>query len=430
MVVLCFTTMKESDFFRPIKGEIEREKESAKAEPLTLEEHDETEGRPMTLKDHWLSLRLSIQEKISVEKPTLEEQEKMKLLSELIAPELVTEYKQILKGFNEKAKKSEEHPHREFVNVNSEEFSCAIEDWIENLVSEIRNKRESSLTEEDTEELRAQCWLLFDSIGNVMNTKSLEKDIADFYKDKMIDEDGEIDEKEQRKQKAELVKDLQNRYPLDKVEVEILVDLIRSDKGEDENYSPRVLVETITRLWNEYELGEKKGAIAKISLGHLASKGLESFAPSLFQDIIVQDRFNVAVFLEFLGLNKVSVLIDAKSKIELAKVMNEINHQINERITNSLFFQEFEFIHEKPLGEIYATLERGKNATEGILRDTLSEFAPTLAGIAMSLAFLMKINPVLGAIGAGSLPVMYRVAKKQNNEVWPMYEKERREGEK
>jgi len=111
-------------------------------------------------------------------------------------------------------------------------------------------------------------------------------------------------------------------------------------------------------------------------------------------------------------------------------VMNEINHQINERITNSLFFQEFEFIHEKSLGEIFATLERGKNSTERILQDTISKFAPTLAGIGMSLAFLTKINPALGAIGVGSLPIMYKIAKKQNDQIWPMYEKERREGEK
>ena len=129
-------------------------------------------------------------------------------------------------------------------------------------------------------------------------------------------------------------------------------------------------------------------------------------------------------------MNKLSAVIDAKTEIELAKVMNEINHQINERVTNSLFFQEFEFIHEKSLGEIYVTLERGKNATEQILQDTISKFVPTLAGIAMSIAFLTMIKRTLGAIGVGSLPIMYKIAKKQNEKIWPMYEKERQEGEK
>ena len=97
-----------------------------------------------------------------------------------------------------------------------------------------------------------------------MNTKSLEKDVSDFYKDKKLDE---LDEKEQQKQKSELVKELQSRYPLDQEEIEILVDLIKPEKGEKENYSPKILVETIARLWNEYKLGEKKGAIAKFLSG-------------------------------------------------------------------------------------------------------------------------------------------------------------------
>src|SRR3989344_4920807 len=302
--------MKESYFFKPVKEEIEKKKETVETKPLTAGEHEETEQKPMTLKDHWLSLRQSIQDKLAIEKPTAEEQEKTKLLSELITPELMAEYKQILKSFNEKTEKSEEHSQREFIDINNEELSNNIESWIENLINEVKNKKETGLDENDIEELRAQCWLLFDSVGSVMNTKSLEKDISDFYKDKTSDE---TDKKEQEKQKSELVKDLQNRYPLDKIEVEILVDLVKSDKGENENYSPKILVETISRLWNEYKLGEKKG------------------------------------------------IIDEKTDIELAKVMNEINHQINERITNSLFFQEFEFIHEKSLGEIFSTLERGKN---------------------------------------------------------------------
>ena len=418
--------MKESYFFRPIKEEVEKNKELAEIKPLTADEYEETEQKPMTLKDYWLSLCQSIQEKITFEKPTQEEQEKTKLLSELITPELIAEYKQIMRSFNGKVKKTAEHQQREFIDIDSEEFSTNIENWIENLISEVKSKRKTGLDENDIEELRAQCWMLFNSVENVMNTKSLEKDIEEFYKEKTE----EVDDKEAAKQKSELVMQLQERYPLDKTEIEILVDLIKPKKDENENYSPKILVKTIARLWGEYKLNKKKGTIAKISLGYFMSKGGESFAPSLFQNIIVQDKFNVAVFLEFFGLNKLSAVIDAKTEIELAKVMNEINHQINERITNSLFFQEFEFIHEKSLGEIYVTLERGKNATEQILQDTISTFAPTLAGIAMSLAFLAKINPALGAIGVGSLPIMYKIAKKQNEKIWPMYEKERQEGEK
>jgi putative ABC transport system ATP-binding protein len=418
--------MKENDFFIPIKGEIERKKEVSKIQPLTIAQHgEEAEQKPMALKDYWLSLRQSIQDKLFIEKPTAEEQERTMLLSELIRPELMAEYKQILKSFNDRAKKTEQHLQREFIDVKEEELSCSIENWITNLINEVKSKNETGLDVNDVKELEAQCWLLFDSIGNVMNTISLEKDISEFYKDKAIDEPGK---KEQQKQKSELIKELQSRYPLDKAEIGILVDLVISKEGE--NYSPKILIETITRLWGEYNLNEKKGTIAKISLGYLLSQGAESFAPSLFENVTVLDKSSAAVALEFLGLNKLSQLIEAKTEIELAKMMNEVNHQINERITNSLFFQEFEFIHEKSLGEIFATLERGKKSTEQILQDTISKFVPMLAGIGMSLTFLTKINPALGAIGVCGLPIMYIIAKKQNEKIWPMYEKEKREGEK
>ncbi len=260
-----------------------------------------------------------------------------------------------------------------------------------------------------------------------MNTKSLEKEIIDFYKD---GKNNELDEKEQKKQKLELVKELQGRYPAGQVETKALIDLIESNKSEKENYSPKILIETLSQLYKEYNLGDKKSKIAKISLGYLMSKGAESYAPSLFQNLIENDKFNVAVFMEFFGLEKISEVIEAKAEIELAKVMNEISQEINERISNSLFFQEFEFTQEKSLGEIYETLQKGKESTEKIIRETISKFVPSLAGIGMSLTFLTKINPVLGAISIGSLPVMYQIAKKQNKEILPMREKERQEGEK
>ena len=419
--------MKENyNYFRQIQAELERKKETNKAVPLTTSEHERAEESPMTLKDHWLTLRQSIQEKITPAEQTQDEQERTRLLSEIITPELMTEYKQILKEFGEKMKKSEEHPQRELIDINNEKTSERIENWIDNLIAEVRTKNEVGIDENDIEELKAQCWLFFDSVASVMNTKTFERDVVDFYKDKDIDELGQ---KEQNKQKAGLVKNLQKQYQLSQAEATILVNLIKSS-GNNEQYSPRILIETIAKLWNEYQLGDKKSDMARISLGYLMSKGGESFAPSLFQNIISGDKFNVAVFLEYFGLNKISEVINTKTDIELAKVMYDVSRQINGRITNSLFFQEFEFIHEKSLGEIYAILERGKTSTERLLSESISQFAPALSGIGMSLAFLTKINPALGAIGLVSLPAMYKIAKKQNEQIWPMYERERREGEK
>ncbi len=404
-------------------GETEKSENS-----FIFDENEKTEQKPMIIKDNWLSLRQSIQEKITDKKSILpEDQERIKLLSELVTPELMNEYKRIFKDFGEKTKKTEEHPQREFIDINNEEFFNSIENWIENLVEEVRNKKESGFDENDIEDLRERCWLFFDSVGCVMNTKSLEKEIVDFYKDEKNNKTGE---KEQKKQKLELVKELQGRYPAGQVDIKNLIDLIESGGGEKENYNSKILVETLARLWKEYNLGDKKGKMAKISLGYLMSKGAQSYAPSLFQNLIEKDKFNVAVFLEYFGLFKAADVIEAKAEIELAKTMNKISQEINKRITDSLFFQEFEFTQERSLGETYEVLHKGKESTEKILQETVSKFLPSLAGIGMSLTFLTKINPILGSIGIASLPIMYKIAKNQNEQIEPMYKQERREGEK
>jgi ABC-type multidrug transport system fused ATPase/permease subunit len=418
--------MKESHFFNPIRDELER-KNSKKVEPITADEHEEVgaEPKPMTVKDHWLSLRQAIQDLTLVEEEK-KDGEKLKLLNELITPELLARYSGIMRMLNTGVVKSEEHPERGFVDIESKEISLEIETWIGDLIKEIQVKNPEILSSGGVEELRNQCWIFFDSLGNVMNTKALEKDVADFYKE---NKNEFKDKKIEKEQEETLLKDLQARYPIDEVELKMLVKLIKSE-GKDKEYSFRILSETISRLWGEYGLNEKKGQIAKISAGYLMAKGLESFSPSLFQNIMVHDKFDLTVALEFFGLNKISSLIDARTRIELFKVMEDIRHQINERITNSLFFQEFEFIHEKNLGDIFTTLERGKMSTGQILQDVISEFTPTLTGIAMSLGFLTKINPILGAVGVSGLPVMYMISKRQNEQSRLLREKERKENEK
>ena len=418
--------MSESYPFRQIKAEIERKKMPETVVPLTAEETDDVAEKPMTIKDHWFTLRRSIQEKTEPIEESPDEQARTKYLNEIITPALMLEYKQIVKGFSEKTIKSKEHTERELIDIEGEETSAQIESWISNLITEIQAKNEVGFDESDIEELRAQCWMFFDSVASVMNTKTFERDVAEFYKDKNITE---LDESEQTGLKAELATELQTRYGLGDAEAKILIDLIASTEG-GENYSPKVLADMIARLWEEYKLGERKGDLTKISLGYLMSQGAHSFAPSLFENMLADGDFNATVALEFFGLIKAGQVIDAKTDIELAKVMHDVNEQINERISNSLFFQEFEFIHEKSLGEVFATLERGKASTEKLLSLCISQFVPTMSGIVMSLAFLTKINPALGAIGLASLPAMYVVAKKQNERIRPMYEKEKRAEEK
>ena len=84
------------------------------------------------------------------------------MLSELITPELMAEYKQILKSFNDKTKKSEEHSQREFIDINDKELSDNIEGWIENLVDEVKSKKKQVLMKMTPKNcvLNAGCFLI------------------------------------------------------------------------------------------------------------------------------------------------------------------------------------------------------------------------------------------------------------------------------
>ncbi len=430
--------MKENYIFGQIENEIKNKKklreQKNKIKPITADEYSEKEFKPMGYKEHWQTLRGLIQEKIFSTEENEEQKEQIKLLSEIITPELMGEYKQILKSFGEKTRKFEGHLERELIDINNEEFSEKIKNWIDNLIIEINTKNKIELNKNDLNELEAQSWLFFDSLANVMNAKTIERDITDFCKEKDFNE---LNKKDKENVKKELEKDLQERYEMNETETKILVNLIIEEfDKENNNYSPKILIETIKQIWDEYNLEDKKGEMVKISLGFLMSKAITSYTPSLFQDILGSSdnsnnqQFNLSVFFEYFGLNKSSQIIEAKTNIELQKVIYDLSTQINERISNSLFFQEFEFIHEKSLGEIYTTLENGKDSIKNLLEGTVSQLIPTLSGIAMSLGFLTKINPVLGAVSLAGLPVMYKVAKKQNETILPMYKKEMIEGEK
>ena len=119
--------MKENYIFGQIENEIKNKKklreQKNKIKPITADEYSEKEFKPMGYKEHWQTLRGSIQEKIFSTEENEEQKEQIKLLSEIITPELMGEYKQILKSFGEKTRKFEGHLERELIDINNEEFS-------------------------------------------------------------------------------------------------------------------------------------------------------------------------------------------------------------------------------------------------------------------------------------------------------------------
>lgn len=342
-------------------------------------------------------------------------------LSKLISPELFAEYRSILQRFQMQSRKTEGHPEREYIDIESGAAEASIIQWIEKLKADLHARGPEKFTEEDIASIEAESWIFFDAMRTVMNTRTLEKEIREFNERENV---AKLPEADRQRAKHKIAQNLSGRFPLDPLEIEILADVI-DGHGQGEAYNLEVLVETIARLFREYHLVQHKQQIAKISTGHLVAKGLESFTPSLFQGLIAGDKFHLEVFLEWFGINKIADLSRTWGEVESDKMFAEIDKEINQRIAESLFFQEFEFIHDRSLSEVYEALTRGQRAIHSLISNSISKFIPIVSGIGMSLGFLAKINPILGAIGLSSLPVMYHVARKQSKQSWDMRDADR-----
>lgn len=414
--------MAENYAYKAVRNKLADQAQIAKEKsgPLTADERTPVEEMLMEPKDHVTTLRHSIQTLIADATGVIEPHE-VKELRELISPALVEQYEAIIQGFTAQASSEE---GLKFIDIDSAANVQKVETWIASLKNELRTKK-TNLTEADLQELEAQCWFLFEAVANVTNTTSLKADIAEFY---AKNDETKLEKKEKEELRKKCTGELGKKYPFSEEELVDLIKVVQAEKEKAE-YSLKVLIQTITKLWDQYHIGENKGAISKIAVGHLMAQTAGGFAPSLFADILKNGNFNLAVFLEYLGLTNIADLASLKMEAETRKVAYSVNQRVNERITDSLFYQEFEFMHQKSLGELYSTLERGKTSIEDLLTKLMSEFTPYMVGIAMSVAFMTKMNPILGSISLASLPLIYQTAKKQNEKMERIYANEASQSE-
>ncbi|MCK5416074.1 ABC transporter ATP-binding protein [Candidatus Parcubacteria bacterium] len=411
--------MKEEFNFLPIKNKLDKKKEEKAIKPIT----DNSE-KEISHKDYFLSLRQSIQEFTKSEKEDKLEDERIKMLKELISPELILKYKKILGQFRDKSSKTNVHPEREFIDINEEEIEVLIEEWVLELKNEIE-KKSGSLNEEDFEELEAECWLFFDTLSTSMNTKSIERDINSYVEKNNIDIE---DDDEYKRSKKELSQMLQDKYPLKKVELDVLVDMVARENFDE--YNIQKVIATLSDIYNNYDLRNVRKEAMKTVAGYLATAGIKAVGPFFLQGVgNPEPDKNIASMLGFFGSLSISNGINTKVELIKLEVLKHLDLEINKRITNSLFFQEFEFVHEKSLGEIYTTLERGKDSVNEMVDSTMEDVVPIAFGSVASLGLLTKINPILGAIGVGSIPIMHHIAKNQNKKISPIYRKEMEEQE-
>lgn len=90
------------------------------------------------------------------------------------------------------------------------------------------------------------------------------------------------------------------------------------------------------------------------------------------------------------------------SKIFIEQRTN-LQQAMNARISESLFMRDFEFLHDKPAGEIMEVINRGREATLDLVTTTYKEFLPTVINIVSQLPRQFIVGQQEGRKGIGKL---------------------------
>ncbi|MBI1858310.1 MAG: ATP-binding cassette domain-containing protein [Candidatus Melainabacteria bacterium] len=419
LVLRKLFTCAESDSFGSLRKTIQR------AKPSDIEEDSKHNGEAdlkkdfITLAEYEMSLRFTLQTFQLMQSEQIKDGQEVgniQLLEKLINSELMQKYKRLLEFLELKGSKSDSHPKREFIDIESEDISGQIDNWVKELIKNCNVGKENTiLSQDETNELEALAWLYFDSLINGFNAKSLEEDIKEFlqasnYQKSDIDEQVEI--------RKDLLKNLEAKYPLQKDELEILVDLVISEKDVDN------LLKTMIKIWNQYELGSRKGTIAKIMASYFLAHTIHGITPYFFQ---------YGIALPTVGLltgNGISAYFDLIGELNDARLMNDIRSKINKRISQSLIFNKYRFTQDRSLGEIVETLDRGKEATIHLVSKSLSMLLPQSFGIGAAFTGLMLISPVLFLINCVSIPITFLIGNVYNNKISPIHRNEIKAKEK
>ena len=418
--------MTERYLFEPI-----REKSAADPEysdkkavsPLPLETAEGEPGKnpseQMMMKDHLFALRDIVQDALEGERDEEEIERERKLLSELITPELMADYREILAGFRDRLNlASDETGERHLVDVEDGETAEEIGKWVEKLLAEVNRKRaETGFDDQDLTEIEAQSWLFFSALAGEMNANIVSSDIR-----KLSDEANvsELLNKDLKPAKEDILRKLGKQYPdLGEDELDTLFEL------ENRGPQPMGLVEftqSFSRIWNEYEVGgntpEERKATNIMMAELFTASGMEGASPALFSSF----GLGPAIFA-YLGIGMASEAIKTKGNIDLRRIVFRMEENMNRRIADSLVFRDFEFIHDQSATRMYDQLQRGKSSADQLISASFEFVFPSTLKLFLALGLLTKINPVLGSVGLTGLPIMYAVAKRQSRDVRIAHEK-------
>lgn len=107
-----------------------------------------------------------------------------------------------------------------------------------------------------------------------------------------------------------------------------------------------------------------------------------------------------------------SMLVDEIARKAYEKQTMFIRDAISDRIANSVFMRDFEFIQDKSPAEILNIIDKGKQGTMNLINSTYTEILPKFASIGSAAGSGFSINALGGLLGIIRLPILYATNKR------------------
>jgi len=107
-----------------------------------------------------------------------------------------------------------------------------------------------------------------------------------------------------------------------------------------------------------------------------------------------------------------TTILDGAARKAYEKSTMFIRESINDRVANSVFMRDFEFIQDKSPAEILNIIDKGKQATMELINTTYTDIIPNIAAMTTAAGAGFSIDKLGGIIGLLRLPILFGTNKK------------------
>lgn len=145
--------------------------------------------------------------------------------------------------------------------------------------------------------------------------------------------------------------------------------------------------------------------IAAKQRGRLLS--LDQLTPEESRAVAQNTLKQLAPFLSTFAMLPLSQ-IDHQVNKQFGKEFMQVRKRINERVANSLFMRDFEFVHDRAPAEILERIERGKQGVLSLVRTTYLDFIPRLAVLGGATIPEFTSNLPVALLSVLRLPFLFR----------------------